>query len=172
MRLALASAPVLLTAALAAGPACADVYRWVDDNGTVNYSNSVPHENAKASTVGIADAKGGFVSSDPLPCSARCQGERMAPQFANRELLAAQEYAQRVELMPPQARGLDFRRFVSLREGMSEGELLSVAGAPDLQRRERSFDIYTYMPTPADPFVTTITLLRGRVQDLDRVRKF
>ncbi len=48
-------------------PSYADVYRWVDENGTVNYSNSVPHENAKASTVGVADARGGFVSSDPLP---------------------------------------------------------------------------------------------------------
>ncbi|HXI38149.1 MAG TPA: DUF4124 domain-containing protein [Burkholderiales bacterium] len=163
----------LFLALLASAPLShADVYRWVDENGVVNYSNAVPHENAKASTVGIADARGGFVSSDPLPCSARCQGERYAPQLARREAANAEEYAQRAELAPPPARGLDFRRFVSLREGMSEGELLAIAGAPDLQRRERSFDIYTYMPTPADPFVTTITLLRGKVQDLDRVRKF
>ena len=163
----------LFLALLASAPhSQADVYRWVDENGVVNYSNAVPHENAKASTVGIADARGGFVSSDPLPCSARCQGERYAPQLARREAANAEEYAQRAELAPPPARGLDFRRFVSLREGMSEGELLAIAGAPDLQRRERSFDIYTYMPTPADPFVTTITLLRGKVQDLDRVRKF
>jgi hypothetical protein len=172
MRLAYASAPLLLAAALVSGAARADVYRWVDENGTVNYSNSVPHEKANATPVGVADARGGFVSSTPLPCSTRCQGERMEPQFARRELVAAQEYAERVQLMPAPARGLDFRSFVSLREGMSEGELLTVAGAPDLQRRERSFDIYTYMPTPSDPFVTTITLLRGRVQDLDRVRKF
>ena len=163
----------LFLALLASAPLSqADVYRWVDENGVVNYSNAVPHENAKASTVGIADARGGFVSSDPLPCSARCQGERYAPQLARREAANAEEYAQRAELAPPPARGLDFRRFVSLREGMSEGELLAIAGAPDLQRRERSYDIYTYMPTPADPFVTTITLLRGKVQDLDRVRKF
>ena len=163
----------LFLALLASAPLSqADVYRWVGENGVVNYSNAVPHETAKASTVGIADARGGFVSSDPLPCSARCQGERYAPQLARREAANAEEYAQRVELTPPPARGLDFRRFVSLREGMSEGELLAIAGAPDLQRRERSYDIYTYMPTPADPFVTTITLLRGKVQDLDRVRKF
>jgi hypothetical protein len=43
---------------------------------------------------------------------------------------------------------------VATEEGMSEGELLTVAGAPDLQRRERSFDVYTYLPTPADPFVS------------------
>jgi hypothetical protein len=163
---------LFLVLAASALPAGADIYRWVDENGTVNYSNSVPHEKAKASTVSVAEARGGFVSSDPLPCSARCQGERLAPQLARREAAAAEQYAQRVELMPTPARGLDFRRFVSLREGMSEGELLAIAGSPDMQRRERSYDIYTYMPTPADPFVTTITLLRGKVQDLDRVRKF
>jgi hypothetical protein len=31
---------------------------------------------------------------------------------------------------------------------------------------------YTYLPTPADPFTTTITLVGGRVSELDRVRKF
>ena len=99
-------------------------------------------------------------------------GQSPLRAFYERTFASAQEFAQRMELMPPAARGLDFRKFVSLREGMSEGELLTVAGSPDMQRRERSYDIYTYMPTPADPFVTTITLLRGRVQDLDRVRKF
>jgi hypothetical protein len=163
---------VILLCALAAGVARADVYRWVDDNGTVNYSNSVPHEKAKASVVGVADAKGGFVSSDPLPCSARCQGEQLAPRLAQRELAQAEEYAQRIELSPSQPRGLDFRKFVSIQEGMSEGELLAIAGAPDLRRRDRSFDLYTYMPTSADPFVTTITLLRGKVHDLERARKF
>ena len=31
---------------------------------------------------------------------------------------------------------------------------------------------YTYLPTPADPFFTTITLVGGRVSELERVRKF
>jgi hypothetical protein len=41
-----------------------------------------------------------------------------------------------------------------------------------LQRRDRSLDTYTYMPTPADPFTTTITLLRGRVYEIERAHKF
>jgi len=172
MRLSAELAPAVLASLLLSAPVHADVYRWVDEDGTVNYSTAVPHESAKASVIGVATARGGFVSSDPLPCSARCQGERLEPQLARRQLAEAQAYAQRVELMPAQPRGLDFRRFVSIQEGMSEGELLAIAGAPDLRQRDRSFDLYTYMPTSADPFVTTITLLRGRVHDLDRVRKF
>ncbi len=31
---------------------------------------------------------------------------------------------------------------------------------------------YTYLPVPGDPFTTTITLVGGRVSELERVRKF
>ena len=31
---------------------------------------------------------------------------------------------------------------------------------------------WTYLPTSVDPFTTTITLIGGRVSELDRVRKF
>jgi hypothetical protein len=55
---------------------------------------------------------------------------------------------------------------------MSEGELLGVAGEPDLLRRDHIVDLYTYMPTSADPFTTTIRLVRGRVSAIDRQRKF
>jgi hypothetical protein len=78
---------------------------------------------------------------------------------------------------------------------MSEGELLGIAGEPDLKTDQgiafaaptnvavdRNLTVaaqsglrmvsYTYLPTPADPFTTTITLVGGRVSELDRVRKF
>ena len=35
-----------------------------------------------------------------------------------------------------------------------------------------SLKTWTYMPTSADPFTTTITLVGGRVTEIDRVRKF
>jgi hypothetical protein len=35
-----------------------------------------------------------------------------------------------------------------------------------------SLKTYTYLPTPGDPFTTTITLVGGRVSELERVRKF
>jgi hypothetical protein len=31
---------------------------------------------------------------------------------------------------------------------------------------------YTYYPTPADPFTTTVTLVHGRVTEIERVRRF
>ena len=58
------------------------------------------------------------------------------------------------------------------RPGMTEGELLGIAGEPDLRSRDRSLRTYTYMPTPADPFTTTILLVRGRVHEIERERKF
>ena len=146
---------VLLGAALAL-PAQAQVYRWVDDAGKVQYSSALPPPGANARVVG-AIANGGFLSA-------------LAADLP-REAIAA-----RAEPAPPapptQPRGLDFRNYVSLQRGMSEGELLVIAGAPDLHSRDRSFSTYTYLPTAADPFVTTVELVRGRISDIDRVRRF
>ena len=78
---------------------------------------------------------------------------------------------------------------------MSEGELLGIAGEPDLAsdagaaiaglamvqtgnnsrgpaRAALFLKSYTWMPTPADPFTTTVTLVGGRVSEVERVRKF
>jgi hypothetical protein len=165
---------LIMMTCLAVGAAQAEVYRWVDESGRVHYSNAVPPESAKPSLVGV-NARGGFVSSLPLSneChSLRCQGERLEPSLARREAAEAQDAALRAAAAPPKPRGLDFRSYVSLYSGMSEGELLGIAGAPDLLRHNRTVDTYTYMPTPADSFTTTITLVRGRVAEIDRVRKF
>jgi hypothetical protein len=95
----------------------------------------------------------------------------------------------------PKVRGLDFRDYLRIRRGMSEGELLGIAGEPDLKtdqgaafvapgtvQVDRNLSVaavqgmrtvtWTYMPTPADPFTTTITVIGGRVSELDRARKF
>jgi len=175
MRSALAVLALMLTFILPftlIGTAQAQVYRWVDEKGAVTYSNTVPPEGAKATVVGV-DAKGGFVTPDALDCyTLRCQGERLEPRLERRELAEARDFALRAAAAPPAVRGLDFRKYISIQRGMSEGELLGIAGTPDLQRRDRSLDTYTYMPTPADPFTTTITLLRGRVFEIERAHKF
>ena len=121
------------------------------------YSDSAP--SGDAALVG-ADARGGFVSAVPL----FFDGKRIGRPAVTAEARGAET--------PWQPRGLEFRRFISLREGMSEGELLGIAGAPDLLRRDEVVDVYTYMPTVADPFTTTIRLVHGRISDLDRQRKF
>ena len=74
---------------------------------------------------------------------------------------------------PPRPRGLEFRNYISLHRGMSEGELLTIAGAPDLLFSDVfAFKAYTYLPTGPDPFTTTITVIGGRINHIERVRKF
>jgi hypothetical protein len=78
---------------------------------------------------------------------------------------------------------------------MTEGEVLGIAGDPDLlvdqglaisapttvqtgrdlrgaARTALALRTYTYLPTPGDPFTTTITLVGGRVSEIERIRKF
>jgi hypothetical protein len=177
------------------GVADAQVYRWLDAKGTVHYSNAVPPAGVKATTVDI-DAKPGVPAPESSECyTVRCQGERMEQRLARREVLEAQDAARRAAAAPKVFRGLDFRKYISIQRGMTEGELLGIAGEPDLlvdeglaisgpttvqmgrnqrgaARTALSLRSYTYLPTSADPFTTTITLVGGRVSELDRVRKF
>lgn len=163
--------PILLLAI--AAPAAAQVYRWVDEKGTVHYSNSPPPAGVKA-TVVDPDAKAGPPSPESSECyTVRCQGERMEQRLARREELEARLAAERAAAAPRPPRGLDFRNYVSIQRGISEGELIVVAGRPDLLFWDaRSVKTYTYLPTVADPFTTTITVIRGRVSEIERVRKF
>jgi hypothetical protein len=109
------------------------------------------------------DAKAGPPSPESWECyTVRCQGERLEQRLARRDELEARLAA-----------GLEFRRYISIQRGMHEGELVSIAGSPDLLFWDaRSLKTYTYLPTVGDPFTTTITLIRGRISDIDRVRKF
>jgi hypothetical protein len=87
------------------------------------------------------------------------------------------------------ARGLGFRTYLSLQRGMTEGEVLAIAGLPDAQadqgavfsdrsptpghgRSALAVRTYTYLPTTADPQTTTITFVGGRVTEIRRDRKF
>ena len=180
---------LLLSLPLAAS---AQIYRWVDANGRVNFSNTAPPQGVKA-TVVDANAKEGTPSPDSTDCyTIRCQGERMEERQRKREAEDARILEQRAALAPKLPRGLDFRAYVSIQRGMNEGELLGIAGEPDLKSdqgvaiaapdyvqgtrnavvRARTglvMKTYTYLPTPADPFITTITLVGGRVSEIERV---
>ena len=173
----------------------AQVYRWVDEMGTVHYSNTAPPAGVKSTVVDI-DAKAGPPAPDSRDCyTVRCQGERLEQRLARREELETRLAAERAATAPRPPRGLEFRRFISIQRGMTEGELLGIAGEPDLlvgegiaisapttvqtgrntrgaARTAMSLRSYTYLPTPADPFTTTITLVGGRVSEIERIRKF
>ena len=173
----------------------AQVYRWVDDKGTVHYSNATPPAGVKAVTVDI-DTKPAAPAAESSECyTVRCQGERLEQRLARREENEARIAAERAKVAPKPPRGLEFRRYISIQRGMSEGEVLGIAGEPDLlvddglaisapatvqtsrvtrgvARTALAMRTYTYLPTPADPFTTIITLVGGRVSELERVRKF
>lgn len=178
-----------------AGSAGAQVHRWVDGRGVVHYSNGTPPPGVKSTLVDIS-AKEGVPSAETSEChTVRCQGERMEERLRRRDELELKRRAS-APPEPPPVRGLDFRRYVSIQRGMSEGELLTVAGQPDFvadqgiaiaapaepvatgrnvrssARAGLSLKTWTYLPTSADPFTTTITLVGGRVTDTERVRKF
>jgi hypothetical protein len=163
---------VALLLLVLAAPAQAQVYRWTDAGGGVHYSNTPPPAGVRAQTLNI-DARPGPASPDTVECySARCQGERMEERQARRDVLEVQLAAQRAVLAPPEPRGLDFRKLVTLRRGMTEGEVLAIAGPPDARSRDRWIDRLTYLPTRADPFVTTIELRNGRVAEIEQARQF
>lgn len=138
----------------------------------MHYSSESPPKGVKTTTLDI-DARPGGASPDSQECyTVRCQGERMEARLAQREAADARAAAERAASAPYQPRGLDFRKYVSLQRGMGEGELVAIAGAPDLLFRDFSFRTYTWLPTPADPFTTTVTVVSGRVSEIERLRKF
>ena len=92
-------------------------------------------------------------------------------------------------------RGLDFRAYLSLQRGMTEGEVLTIAGAPDvvsdqglapkgtLVLSDRTYapapcgefcamKAYIYLPTSEVPYTTTVTLVSGRITEIERKQKF
>jgi len=187
----------ILVAALAllAGNTHAQIYRWTDADGRVNFSNKAPPQGVK-STVVDADARSGPPSVESTECyTIRCQGERMEERQRQREESEARATAARMAALPKPVRGLEFRRYISLQRGMTEGELLGIGGEPDLKADQgvaisapttvqinRNFrtaareglllKTYTYLPILGDPYTTTITLVGGRVSEIERVRKF
>ena len=176
-------------------PAGAQIYRWVDANGQVHFSNTAPPPGVKA-TVVDANAKEGPPPPESAECyTIRCQGERMEERQRKRDEEIERDAANRAAAAPKQYRGLDFRKYVSIQRGITEGELLGIAGEPDFvsdqgvavtapmsvqgtrnavvaARGGLAIKTYTYMPTSADPFTTTITLVGGRVSEIERARKF
>jgi len=180
--------------------AFAQIYKWTDAQGRVHFSNQSPPQGVKAIVVD-PNAK----EVPPAPAAEgkdchtiRCQGERLEERERQRAALEQKEAAARAEReakAPKPYKGLSFSKYISIQRGMSEGELLGIAGEPDLlsdqgialastgtvqvapglrrpARAGLSLKTWTYMPTSADPFTTTITLVGGRVSEVERVRMF
>jgi Domain of unknown function (DUF4124) len=178
-----------------AASASAQIYRWTDSQGRVNFSNSPPPQGVK-STVVDPNAKEGPPTVESTECyTIRCQGERLEERERRRAEEQAKADAERSAAEAKRPRGMDFRKYLSITRGMSEGEVLGIAGEPDLKADQgvaisapvtvpinRNFSTaaraglvmktYTYLPIPGEPYTTTITLVGGRVSEIERVRKF
>lgn len=190
---------LILVAFLALAPAAiADVYKWVDRNGSVHYGDTPP-ANARFRSVDLRFA-GNATAADVTSC---CVAKEDPPKSAEQPVyigFAAEPPAR------PAPRGMDFGVFIMLRHGMSEGELLQRAGPPDYQstdgyavqaisvtRRGRPIDqfhgwrghgalsyglsnqivkTFYYYPTISNPFTTVLTLTGGRITDMQRTRQF
>ena len=175
--------------------ASAQIYRWTDAEGRTNFSNTPPPQGVKA-TVVDPNAKEGPPAAESTEChTIRCQGERLEERERRRVAEQEKAVAERIAAEAKRPRGMDFRQYLSITRGMSEGELLGIAGEPDLKadqgvaiaapttvqvnrnlriaaREGLVMKTYTYMPVPGEPYTTTITLVGGRVSEIERVRKF
>jgi hypothetical protein len=158
---------------LALPAAAADVYRWVDEKGTVHYSNEAPPKGVKSTKVDIEAEPRSPVTEGAECYTVRCQGERLEQRLARREQIEARDAAERAAVTPRPPKGLDFRKYVTIQRGMSEGEFITIAGEPDLLLWDSGpVKTYTYFPTPGDPFTTTVVLRHGRVSEIERARRF
>jgi len=157
--------PVLI-ALLAAAPAAAQTYKWVDERGVTNYGTKPPAGRP----------------AQPVDTQQRNTIDTNDAQLA-RETEAKRRADLKVAPPPPPpapagpvVRGMDFDTFIRLRRGMSEGELLQRAGKPDYLALENARNdivksLYWY-PTTSDPFTTVVTVRGGRIETLERTKKF
>lgn len=144
----------------------AEVYRWVDERGVTHYGERAP-ENRAAKPV----------NTRPAAASVDAQGKLIEPPKADPKPAPAPVavVAPPAPSAPPPARGMDFGVYIQIKRGMTEGEVLLRAGAPDHESFEggRHFVVKSlyYYPTLADPYITVVTLRGGRVASVERTRK-
>lgn len=148
----------------------AEVYRWTDDKGVVNYGEKPP-----------ANRPAQPVNTDPNG-SNEAPGAPDGKATADPKRPAADERRPQPEAVPapvpPAAaavRGMDFDTFIRLQQGMTEGELMLRAGRPDHESvdsfRRDIVKTFYYFPTTANPYTTVVTLRGGRIFNIERIKK-
>jgi hypothetical protein len=161
---------VIVVFAASAGYA-AQTYKWVDEKGVTNYgekppesSRAVPVDTEPQGVVGTGSEAGRRVEADR-----RERAEGRPVQIM--PMPVPSSYARAAPV-----RGMTFDTFVRLERGMTEGELLIRAGAPDHQSLDSDPDFFVktfyYFPTLSDPFTTVVRLRGGRISNLQRIRRF
>ena len=160
---------LVILLAVGAGRA-ADVYKWVDEKGVVNYGEKPP---AGFPARRVDTQPGGTIESGDL--------QQMRQDAQSRRRAEPQPAYSFPAATPPPVppavpvRGLDFDIYIRLQRGMTEGELLLRAGRPDYETVDNLVDLvrtYYYLPTISNPFTTIVKLSGGRIAFMDRVKKF
>lgn len=162
---------LLFLCALTLSATClaAGAWKWVDEKGVTHYGDAPPP--ASATKVQPVDTRPyGPGGSGCSACDWRAleRSDRAQPPAAGAPAVP-QATAQ------SSARGMDYNVYIRLSTGMDEGELLSRAGPPDSQSVENLEDYivksYYYMPTPANPYITTVKLRGGSIVSINRTKK-
>lgn len=149
----------------------AETYKWVDEKGVINYGEKPP-TNRQARPVntqpGAVLETGGQFGRKAETDMGRSAAEPRQAQGPAEPMLAPG--------LSTLVRGMDFDVYIRLQRGMTEGELLLRAGRPDHESLENAWNeivkTYYYFPTTANPFTTVVTLRGGRIDSVDRIKKF
>ena len=154
--------------ALSATCLAAGAYKWVDEKGVTHYGDAPPASGTKAQPVDTRPY--GPSGSGCGACDWRALERSDRAQLPAASAPAAPQATARSS-----ARGMDYNTYIRLQAGMDEGELMSRAGPPDSQSVENlEGDIvksYYYMPTPANPYITTVKLRGGSIVSINRTKK-
>ena len=157
--------PVFI-ALVATAPAAAQTYKWVDDRGVVNYGTKPP-PGRPAQPVDLK--RQNTIDTDDAQLKRETEAKRRA------DLKIAPPPAPPAASAPA-ARGMDFDTYIRLTRGMTEGELLQRAGRPDYAALANTGDAivksFYWYPTAGDPFTTLVTVRGGRIDHIERTKKF
>jgi hypothetical protein len=157
---------------LSVSAACfGETYKWLDDRGVTTYGTRPPPGRAAQR---VDTQPQGPVDRTPDPQPTTGTDARRSANVAPPPPMT---------MVPPPSppskaavRGMPFDTFIRLERGMSEGELVLRAGAPDYAAVDEApwgyAKLYYYLPTATDPFTTVVTLRGGRIENLERTRKF
>ena len=162
---------LFLVGALAGAPVAAQTYKWVDERGVTNYGPKPPAGRAAR-----------LVDTQPRGPVGTIEAQQRGPEPDMRRRVDVPPppppapAAAPLRSQAPAVRGMDFDTFIRLQRGMTEGELLLRAGNPDQVSVEnfQSFIVksYYYYPTSGDPYITVVTVRGGRIDNIERTKKF
>src|SRR5688500_5966267 len=111
----------LVLVSLSGACIAAELYKWVDEKGVVTYGEKPP---AGRSATPVDTSSSGVIETG---------GQFDKKSQADRPVGRAPELPPPAAPAPNGPRGMDFSVYALLQRGMSEGELLQRAGAPDHQ---------------------------------------